>query len=120
MNVLSVQCALVTCDALCIIIQGDFDKAVQYFERCYELSVQMGDPEAITSCRVQYGIAKGNQMLASFSTQIVDQSYKSLEALVAWKGSRVVKEQREPFMGNNARTGQAQESVSVPVSDLHC
>eukprot|EP00731_Ephydatia_muelleri_P031357 Em0022g871a len=105
--------------AMCTSV-GDFDKAVQYFERCYELSVQMGDPEAITSCRVQYGIAKGNQMLASFSTQIVDQSYKSLEALVAWKGSRVVKEQREPFMGNNARTGQAQESASVPVSDLHC
>ena len=88
----------------------------------------MGDLEAITSCRVQYGIAKGNQMLASFSTQIVDQSYKSLEALVDWKGSCVVKEQGQPFMGNNAQaeTGHEQEqgegdsaSAPVPVPDPH-
>ena len=64
----------------------------------------MGDLEAITSCRVQYGIAKGNQMLASFSELMGDPSHTSLVALVAWKGSRVAKEQLgDPVVASTAQ-----------------
>ena len=95
-------------------IQGDYDKAVQYFGRCYELSTQMGDQEVITSCRVQYGIAKGNNMLAGFSKLLGDHSHDSLEGLVAWKGSRLLNESGQlenPVVASNVQEIQKQGSL---------
>ena len=49
----------------------------------------MGDTEALHEARVQYGIARGHQMLGCFSMCVADSSTCGLEAVVSWKDARV-------------------------------
>ena len=65
--------------------QGDYERSVEFFRRCYELSTQLNDPAALHEARVQYGIARGHQMFKTFSTAITTSSGEGLERLIAWK-----------------------------------
>ena len=69
--------------------QGDYDKAVEYCGRCYDLCCKLDDNEALHSARVQYGIAKGHQFMTNFSTYVNEPSDNSLQKLVTWKDVRV-------------------------------
>ena len=71
-------------------LQGDYDKAVEYFGRCYEICSRLDNAAALYSARVQYGIAKGHQFMGDFSALATDQSASSLQKLVVWKDARVV------------------------------
>ena len=47
-------------------MQGDYDKAVEYFGHCYDICSQLDDKEALHSARVQFGIAKGHQFMRNY------------------------------------------------------
>ena len=70
-------------------MQGDYEKAVQYFGRCYELCTQLNDPEALHAARVQYGIARGHQLFQDYASTISTRPVENLERLIAWKDDRV-------------------------------
>ena len=52
-------------------------------------SSEIGDTEVLHEARVQYGIARGHQMLGSFSTCVADSSNCGLVAVVSWKDAGV-------------------------------
>ena len=70
--------------------QADYGKAVEYFQRCYELCQQLGDKEALEGARVQCGIAQAHHNMMVFSGVIGNQSDSNLCQLVAWKAGRMV------------------------------
>lgn len=69
---------------------GDYDKAVQYFGRCYEICSHMDNAAALYSARVQYGIARGHHFMGNFSALVTKPPPHGLQNLVAWKDARVI------------------------------
>ena len=71
-------------------VQGDYEKAVEYFGRCYEICTKLNDPAALHSARVQYGIAKGHQLLQGYSGDVAESSrdMPTLKRLLVWKDDR--------------------------------
>lgn len=62
---------------------------MEFFGRCCQICSELEDTEALHEARVQYGIAKGHQMMGSFSSRISDCSSCALETLVNWKDARI-------------------------------
>lgn len=81
------------CDVHVHDLQGDFEKSVQYFSRCYELCRQLNDPVALHEARVQYGIARGHQLFQEYSGNVAS-GENHLESLIAWKDGRVTASKR--------------------------
>ena len=48
----------------------------------------MDDTEALHQARVQYGIARGHQMMGGFFSCVSDRSNRGLQAAVGWKDAR--------------------------------
>ena len=63
---------------------------MESFGRCCQICSELEDTEALHEARVQYGIAKGHQMMGSFSSRIIDCSSHGLQSLVGWKDARIV------------------------------
>ena len=61
---------------------------MEYFSRCYKLSVELNDKGALHSSRVQYGIAKGHYFTDHFSQSLSDSIVIGIQSLVAWKDVR--------------------------------
>ena len=71
--------------------QGDFTKAVKYFERAYELmrtliSSGEGTRKMVDSARVNLGMARGNSRMGSYLNVI----NFDVKALLLWKNRRVL------------------------------
>ena len=88
--------------------QGDYDKAVEYFGRTYEICTRMNDPEALHSARVQYGVAKGHQFMETFSSSVNDLSGGSMQSLLLWKHTRTEENDND----NNEASSQGSEDGS--------
>ena len=68
--------------------QCDYDKAVECFGRCCQICSELDDTEALHQARVQYGIARGHQMMGGFFSCVSDSSSRGLQATVGWKDAR--------------------------------
>lgn len=62
---------------------------MEFFGRCCQICGELEDTEALHEARVQYGIAKGHQMMGGFSSRIADCSIHALQTLVSWKDARI-------------------------------
>lgn len=84
-------------------MQGDYDKAVEYFGRYYEICTQLNDPTSLHEARVQYGIARGHQLFHDYTSNINTCGAQNLERLIAWKDDRasVSKESKENSVGGD-------------------
>ena len=69
-------------------MQGDYKQAVDKFNRCYKLCVQLNNKEAVCSSRVQYGVARGHHLMEHFSHSIIDSPVTGIHSIVAWKDIR--------------------------------
>jgi len=94
--------------------QGDYDKAVEYCGRCYDLCCQLDDKEALHSARVQYGIAKGHQFMNNFSTYVNEPSDNSIQKLVAWKDIRVAPHSEDSEYGGKDGGSTGSDDGSTP------
>ena len=70
-------------------IQCDYKKAVESFGQCCQICSELDDTEALHEARVQYGIARGHQMMGNFSSVVSDCTGCGLESLVNWKDARM-------------------------------
>ena len=87
-------------------MQGNYELAVEYFGRCYELCCQLGDKEALHQARVQCGIAKGHQLMKGFALHLVEGTCDNLKALVVWKETRKVEEGEGEVVKAEERVGE--------------
>ena len=62
---------------------------MEFFGRCCQICSELEDSEALHEARVQYGIAKGHQMMGNFSSHIADCSSHALQTLISWKDARI-------------------------------
>ena len=70
--------------------KGNYDKAVEFFDRCYKICTELNDTEALHLARVHYGVARSHQLMGNFSGFVKDQTTHNLQQLVVWKDTRVV------------------------------
>ena len=69
--------------------QGNYEKAVDYCGQCYKICNELDNPAALHSARVQYGIAKGHQLMGDFSQLLQGGPLQdTLPELIGWKDSR--------------------------------
>lgn len=62
---------------------------MESFGQCCQICGQLDDTDALHEARVQYGIARGHQMMGSFSSVVSDCSGHGLQSLVSWKDARM-------------------------------
>lgn len=62
---------------------------MESFGQCCQICNELDDTEALHEARVQYGIARGHQMMGSFSLAVSDCSGCGLQSLVGWKDARM-------------------------------
>ena len=98
--------------------QGDYDKAVEYCGRCYDLCCQLDDKEALHSARVQYGIAKGHQFMSNFSSFVNKPSdHSSLQKLITWKDVRIAPSSDD---SEECDSGDRDDSTAKEQSSKEC
>lgn len=88
--------------------QGDFTKAVKYFERAYELMRTLiaageGTRKMVDSARVNLGMARGNARMGSYLNVI----NFDVKALLLWKNRRVLPAPSAAGAGTGAGAGSA-------------
>ena len=81
---------------------------MESFGRCCQICSELDDTEALHEARVQYGIARGHQMMGSFSSVVSDCSGCGLQSLVSWKDAR---------MAPGTITSELQEIVDQDIID---
>ncbi len=104
---------------------------MEYFGRCYEICSRLNNTSALYAARVQYGIAKGHQVMGNFSSSLTDLSDRGLQKLVKWKDARVAPavvecgeeeekeeevEENEEGSGEERVKGDKDDSISVQQS----
>ena len=62
---------------------------MEFFGRCCQICSELEDTEALHEARVQYGIARGHQMMGNFSVSITNCSGPGLSTLIGWKDARI-------------------------------
>ena len=62
---------------------------MESFGQCCQICNELDDTQALHEARVQYGIARGHQMMGSFSSAVSDCSGCGLQSLVSWKDARM-------------------------------
>ncbi len=67
--------------------QGNYERAVEYFDRCYKICTELGDTDALHVARAHYGVAKSHQLMGRYTTCVQDT--RTLQELVLWKDTRV-------------------------------
>lgn len=70
--------------------QGNYDKAIEFFDRCCKICTELNDIEALHLARVHYGVAKSHQLIGKYSSFINDETSHTLQKLVLWKDTRIV------------------------------
>ena len=70
-------------------LQGRYSEASEYFSKSYNLSRSLGDKEAISTNRVQFGIAMAHKMMNGIDSHMVMGTRPALERLIEWKNARV-------------------------------
>ena len=80
-------------------LQGDYDKAVEYFGRCYEICSHLDNADALYSARVQYGIAKGHKFMGGFSALVTNPTTEGIQQLAVWKDARVIASKHSAIEG---------------------
>ncbi len=81
---------------------------MESFGQCCQICNELDDTEALHEARVQYGIARGHQMMGSFSSVVSDNSGCGLQSLVNWKDARMVPD---------TTTSEQQEIVDLETVD---
>ncbi len=71
-------------------MQGNYSKAVEYFDRCYKICRELGDTEALHLARVHYGVARAHLEMGSHCSRVLDTQPASLGMLVVWKDTRTL------------------------------
>lgn len=87
---------------------------MEYFGRCYEICTKLNDPAALHSARVQYGIAKGHQVLQGYSGDIAESSrdVPTLRRLLVWKDDRASPGSENEDVDMEEETTDAVDSAS--------
>lgn len=67
---------------------GRYDEATDYFSKAYNISRTLSDKEAISTNRVQFGIAMAHRMLGGFNGHVVLEHRPALERMIEWKSAR--------------------------------
>lgn len=96
--------------------QGDYQKTLEYFSKCYTYCQQLNDSAAIQSAQVQYGIALTHYRMEQFTSAIDNVSDKGVMRLVNWKGKRVMPEEEEEEGGGGGKEEEI-EQKSLEESD---
>ena len=65
--------------------QKNFDRAILYFERFFELARSLNDRKMVDCARVNLGIARGSAMIGKY----MDVVNSDLGTLLQWKNVRV-------------------------------
>ena len=80
------------------VFQGQYDEAVEYFNKSYNLCRALGETETVGESRVHFGIATAHRMLAPFSAHVlhVPASHNCTLRLIDWKDSRAEELNSEP------------------------
>lgn len=94
-------------------MQGDYEKAVEYFGRCYEICTKLNDPAALHSARVQYGIAKGHQLFQGYSGDIAESigDIPTLKRLLVWKDDRATPTSEDENMDTEEEVADTVDST---------
>ena len=69
--------------------------------------------EALHEARVQYGIARGHQMMGSFSTNITECSGHGLQNLVNWKDARIAPCSVDDIQTENQQSAEEVQQVTI-------
>lgn len=64
--------------------QGTHDKAVNYFEKTFQIARSVGDRKLVDSARINLGMARGNMAMGNYMDVVTE----NLPALLKWKTRR--------------------------------
>jgi hypothetical protein len=70
------------------ILQSRYEEAAEYFTKAYNISRSLNDKEAISSSRVQYGIAIAHKMLSHVSKHVENANRQCVVRIIDWKSAR--------------------------------
>uniref|UniRef100_F6VIY7 Tetratricopeptide repeat protein 29 n=1 Tax=Ornithorhynchus anatinus TaxID=9258 RepID=F6VIY7_ORNAN len=69
-------------------VTGFYDKACEYFRKAFDTAKSLGNSPLVDETKVNFGIAKAHQMMATFNRYIEPEDHTSLQYLLKWKENR--------------------------------
>ncbi|XP_038611171.1 tetratricopeptide repeat protein 29 [Tachyglossus aculeatus] len=68
--------------------QGFYDKACESYKKAFDTTENLRIPSLVDEIKVNFGIAKAHQMMATFNRYVEPKDHISLEYLLQWKEKR--------------------------------